>query len=147
MKLVSFTFLVTTLTVVAGAYLPVCAQCVKYEPSVVTLTGRLSSHLFPGPPNYESIKRGDQKERVIILTIAAPVCVDGGSDAINEPENNIRDLQLVIRKPADWKTVERRLGKRVTVVGTLFHAHTGHHRTKVLVDVTDIRSGTWQFPL
>ena len=147
MKLVSFTFLVTTLTVVAGAYLPACAQCVKYEPSAVTLTGRLSSHLFPGPPNYESIKRGDQKERVIILTIAAPVCVDGGSDAINEPENNIRDLQLVIRKPADWKTVERRLGKRVTVVGTLFHAHTGHHRTKVLVDVTDIRSGTWQFPL
>jgi len=115
---------------------------VKYEPAVVTLTGTLSSHVFPGPPNYESIKRGDQKERAIILTIASPICVNGGDDAVDEPEYNIRDLQLVITKPADWKTVERRLGKRVSVVGTLFHAHTGHHRTKVLIDVTNIQSGT-----
>jgi len=115
------------------------AQCVKYEPEVVTLTGRLSSHVFPGPPNYESIKRGDRKETAIILTLAAPICVEGSEDPTDAPENNVRDLQLVINKPADWKVVDGRLGKRVTVAGHLFHATTGHHRTKVLIDVTNIR--------
>jgi hypothetical protein len=133
---------ITILIVVAGAYVPVRAQCLKYEPAVVTLTGTLSSHVFPGPPNYESIKRGDQKETAIILTLRAPICTNGGGDQIDEPENNVRDLQLVITKPEDWKTVDRRLRKRVVVTGTLFHAHTGHHRTKVLIDVTSIRSAT-----
>lgn len=135
-------FLIATAFISFGAYSSARAQCLKYEPAVVTLTGKLSSHIFPGPPNYESIKRGDEKERAIILTIAAPICVNGGGDAVDEPENNIRDLQLVITKPPDWQIVERRLGKRVTVVGTLFHAHTGHHRTKVLIDVTNIRPAT-----
>jgi hypothetical protein len=134
---------ITILIVVAGAYLPARAQCLKYEPAVVTLTGTLSSHVFPGPPNYESIKRGDQKETAIILNLRAPICTNGSSDPrFDEPENNVRDLQLVITKPADWQTVDRRLRKRVVVTGTLFHAHTGHHRTKVLIDVASIRSAT-----
>jgi hypothetical protein len=59
---------------------------------------------------------------------------------LDDPETNIREMQLVVTKSAHWKSVERRLGKRVVVTGTLFHGHTGHHRTKVLMDVTDIRA-------
>lgn len=136
--------LLLTAVVLAGGYFAfACGQCLKYSNEVVTLTGTLSSHVFPGPPNYESIKRGDSKERAIILTLPSPMCTSVGDDPlIDEPEKNVRDLQLVITKPADWKIVERRLKKRVTVTGTLFHAHTGHHRTKVLIDVTNIRAAT-----
>jgi hypothetical protein len=136
------TLFITALLVSVGLCGSARAQCVKYEPETVTLTGRVSSHVFPGPPNYESIKRGDRKETAIILTLAAPICVEGSDDPTDRPEDNVRDLQLLINKPADWKVVDERLGKRVTVTGHLFHATTGHHRTKVLFDVKDVRPST-----
>ena len=34
-----------------------------YQPTRVALTGVLFLKTFPGPPNYESIKRGDRPER------------------------------------------------------------------------------------
>ncbi|HEV7698607.1 MAG TPA: DUF4431 domain-containing protein [Pyrinomonadaceae bacterium] len=40
----------------------------------------------------------------------------------------------------EWKIVHERMAKRVVVTGTLYGAHTGHHRTKVLIDVTAIRA-------
>ena len=136
------TLLVTTLLFVASCHSSASAQCLKYGPSVVTLRGMLRSHVFPGPPNYESIKRGDRKERAIILMLAAPTCTTSNDppQGLDDPETDIREMQLVVTKSAHWKIVEWRLGKRVVVTGTLFHAHTGHHRTKVLIDVTNIRA-------
>ena len=55
------------------------------------------------------------------------------------PQTGIREMQLVVTKDAHWKTVRRLMGKRAIVMGTLFPAHTGHHRTKVLIDVANIR--------
>jgi hypothetical protein len=132
-----------TMMLVVGFCSSASAQrCLKYSPTVVKLKGTLRSHVFPGPPNYESIKRGDRKERAIILMLAAPTCTTSKDppQGLDDPETDIREMQLVVTKSAHWKTVERRLGKRVIVTGTLFHAHTGHHRTKVLIDVTNIRA-------
>jgi Domain of unknown function (DUF4431) len=128
--------------VVAGSFHSTSAQCLKYWPTVVSVTGTLRSQTFPGPPNYESIKRGDRKERAIIVTLLAPACTSRNDppQGLDDPETNIREMQLVVTKSAHWKIVERRLGKRVVVTGTLFHAHTGHHRTKVLIYVTNIRA-------
>jgi hypothetical protein len=99
-------------------------------PAVVTLTGTLRAQVFAGPPNYEYIKRGDRKERAIILRLVAPTCTTSNDppQGVDAPETNVREMQLVVTKSAHWKTVERRLGKRVVVTGTLFHAHTGHHQ-------------------
>ena len=135
------TLLITTVLLVASFSSPARAQCLNYDPTVVTLTGTLSSHIFPGPPNYESIKRGDRKERAIILTLTTPACTTSNEppQGLDDAEKNIREIQLVVTKSAHWKTVERRLGERVTITGTLFHSHTGHHRTKVLLDVASIR--------
>ena len=97
--------------------------------------------MFAGPPNYESIKHGDLKETAIILTLIARTCTTGSDpDRVDVPEIGIREMQLVIKKAADWKTVRRRMGKRVKVTGTLFHAITGHHLTRVLIDVADVRA-------
>src|SRR5438309_10145585 len=58
--------LATALFFVAGSCLPVPAQrCLEYGPTV-SLTGRLHSRIFPGPPNYQSIRRGDRKETALL---------------------------------------------------------------------------------
>jgi hypothetical protein len=115
-------------------------QCLEYGPTV-SLTGTLRSQVFAGPPNYESIKRGDRKEIAIILTLTARACTTGNDpQSFDVPETGIREMQLVVMKDAHWKTVRRLMGKRAIVRGTLFHAHTGHHRTKILVDVANIRA-------
>ena len=133
--------LVATLLLLAGFGTSASGQqCLEYGPTV-SLTGTLRSQVFPGPPNYESIKRGDRKEMAIILTLAARACTTGNDpQGIDVPETGLREMQLVVTKEAHWKTVRRLIGKRVIVTGTLFHAHTGHHRTKVLVDVANIRA-------
>src|SRR5262245_44577424 len=114
-------------------------KCLEYGPAV-SLTGTLRSKVFAGPPNYESIKRGDRKETAIILALVTGACTTGNdSNGVDVPERDIREMQLVVGKSEDWKIVRRFRGKRVAVTGTLFHAITGHHRTKVLVDVTTIR--------
>jgi hypothetical protein len=133
--------LMTTLLLLVGFCASASGQkCLEYGPTV-SLTGTLRSQVFPGPPNYESIKRGDRKERAIILTLVAHTCTTGNDpQGIDVPENNVREMQLVVTESAHWKIVERRLGKRVIVTGDLFHAHTGHHRTKVLMNITGIRA-------
>jgi len=138
-----FPFLAIVFLLVPGSYSSAAAQkCLEYGPTVA-VTGKLSSRIFPGPPNYMSIRKGDQKETVILLTLTQPVCTTGNDPAgIDVPEKGLRNIQLAITKDEDWPVIRRLLGKRVTVSGTLFHAHTGHHRTKVLMDVSQVRAAT-----
>ena len=136
-------FLAIILLVLLGAFSSAAAQkCLGYGPEV-SLTGKLSSRVVPGPPNYSSIRKGDQKETLILLTVTQPICTTGDDPAgIDVPEKGLRDLQLAISKDKDWPVIRRLIGKRVTVSGKLFHAHTGHHRTKVLMDVSQVRAAT-----
>jgi hypothetical protein len=131
---------------VSIGFLPliVCASanaqgCFDYSPPgpAVSLIGTLRRQDFPGPPNYDSIRKGD-KETAIILTLRNAICTNRGQ--YDEAERNVREIQLVIRTEANWKAVRRLMGKRSLVTGTLFRWHTGHHRTRVLIDVAGIRS-------
>ncbi len=118
------------------------SSCLAYEPAVVTLRGRLVSRVYPGPPNLESTKAGDEPEHVLILALPRSVCVHGDSAAqLNtETERGLREMQLVIDQDSLWAAV-RRLGRRsVLVTGTLFHAGTAHHHTRVLITVTKLEA-------
>ena len=37
-------------------------KCLNYGPDVIQLEGELYKKTFPGPPNYEDIKKGDEEE-------------------------------------------------------------------------------------
>ena len=115
-------------------------RCLKYGPTV-TVAGTLRSQVFAGPPNYESIRRGDRKETAVILTLDAPICVTGGdtSDVLETPESGVRKIQLVVTKAAPWRTIRRLKNKRAIVTGTLFHGHSGYHQTDILIQVKTIR--------
>jgi len=109
--------------------------CVSYWPDQVVLKGKIRRHTFAGPPNYESVAKGDRAERVWLLHLAQPICVSANAEW--EKEADVSDIQLVIEK-YDKALV----GRQVVATGTLYRAHTGHHHTKVLLTVSSIRKSS-----
>ncbi|MBI5893337.1 MAG: DUF4431 domain-containing protein [Deltaproteobacteria bacterium] len=113
------------------------SHCLDYEPSIVELTGKLKRVVFPGPPNYESVKEGDEPEPYWVLYLASAICVNGDPKSdFNTPESKIKSLQLLI---SNYDKYRHLLGQRVTVKGLLTHSFTGHHNTPVMLGVRDIR--------
>ena len=113
-----------------------------YQPEKVTLTGKLFLKTFPGPPNYESIKRGDRPERAWYLKLdkKIDVLLNKNIPAMgnDEDERNIELLQLAISyQKKEFKGFEKKfpVGSRVKMSGTLFRMFTGHHHTRVLLDL------------
>lgn len=139
LPLLAFALLIGLSTSASAQNSASAQTCLEYGPTV-TLTGKVQSRVFPGPPNYESVKRGDRPETTLILSLATPTCTTNKTaDDIDVPETDIREVQLVITKPSDWKLLKRLLGKPVVITGTLFHSHTAHHRTKVLLDLAELK--------
>jgi hypothetical protein len=95
---------------------------------------------FPGPPNYESIKEGDQPETSWILVTNKSYCGQG-EDLVNTGkiiiEKNQNRFQLVLT-PELYQQEKKLLNKKVLVNGSLFFAHTGHHHTPLLIEVSKI---------
>ena len=115
-------------------------QRVYFEPKIVELEGTIRTLKFPGPPNYESIKNGDADESGAYLILKNPIDVklvpkiQIGND---EPENNVKFIQLAVSNDNDWKKVKE--GNYVHVTGTLFHALTGHHHARILLLINKIK--------
>jgi hypothetical protein len=112
-------------------------ECLAYEPAVVQLIGTISKKTFPGPPNYESIKKGDKPETYWVLDLPDTVCTQASGD--NEAVDAVTDLQLILTQK-QYALYRKFLGRRVNVTGRLSRAITGHHHTPVLMEVTGIRN-------
>jgi uncharacterized protein YecT (DUF1311 family) len=110
----------------------------SYEPATVELEGRLVTQLKYGPPNYGEQPKTDQKGKVPILVLTDPINVRGvpGHFYNAESVEGIRQIQLAFINIAP--VYKELIGKDVIVKGTLFHAHTGHHYTDVVLDVRSI---------
>lgn len=115
----------------------VAAQCLEYGPKVVSLSGVLVRETYPGRPNYESIANGDEPETIWVLRLEETICVHA-SNEIDVPEDSEEEIQLVL-KPEQYKQYRSLLGRAVTVSGTLFHSHTGHHHKRLLLKTSEIR--------
>ena len=115
-------------------------QTVYFEPQIVELSGTIAVLTLPGPPNYLSIKNGDAAETGGYLVLGAPVdvkLVPNIQMNNDELEHNISIIQLVLQNNDDWKKMEN--GNHVHINGTLFHAISAHHHTRVLLDVKKIQ--------
>jgi hypothetical protein len=111
-----------------------------YAPEKVTLAGKLRLETFPGPPNYESISDGDAIEAGAYLILDQPIQVDlypGAPINTEICESNVRVLHIASSKDIDWKMVRQQ--KHVVICGTLFHALTGHHHSRVLIWAEQIK--------
>ncbi len=103
-----------------------------------SLVGVIKTITFPGPPNYESIKKGDRPEAEYILFLDKPISVlplKEDKEYFHDPALNQRKLELVLFHDQNVKAIE---GPKVRVTGTFFSAHTGHHHTDVLMEVEKI---------
>ena len=122
-------------------------QILTYGPTGVELTGTLELQTFPGPPNFHSIKEDDEIERHFYLRLHHPINVlpkgkHPGVENVQE-EKNVNILELAINGEDEilWNQF-RKLGKgtHVKIKGTLFHRFTGHHHSRVLLEVKSIES-------
>jgi hypothetical protein len=131
--------LVAAALVAVGGKASAKEACLKYEPEIVKLVGVTTRHTFPGPPNYESVKNGDAPERYWFLRLPRPVCVQPSNtaDDTQEVESGVKLLQIIIH---DYGSVRPLLGRKVRITGTLMHAISGHHHTKVLINASHIEA-------
>ena len=112
-------------------------QIVHYEPEIVELEGVVEFQTFPGRPNYQSIKNGDEIEKGAYLRLNQPIdVVIKPNDNINEDERNVKIIQIADDNSVDWQKFK--LGGYFRIQGVLFHRMTGHHHSRVLIDVKQI---------
>lgn len=110
-------------------------KTVFYEPEWVEVSGFLYETIYPGPPEYTSVEMGDRPEEAIILTLKEPINVEiknQEEDDFNEPEQGVRELQVSF---SDSGPTPAQMKKEIVLKGTLYHAHTAHHRRRVLMMV------------
>jgi hypothetical protein len=114
-------------------------ECLNYEPEKVQLEGELYRKSFPGPPNYEDVKKGDEEEIYWLISTVKPFCVYESDQVNGNKLQNQSQVQLVISSKLDFYHTKRDLlNKKVIVKGTLFPQMTGHHKTEVLMTVESL---------
>jgi hypothetical protein len=69
--------------------------------------------------------------------LSQPTCVeqDKKDPDLNPAQQDIRQIQLVFSVASGYESPKEFVGKKVVTSGTLFGAHTAHHRTPVLLTV------------
>jgi hypothetical protein len=115
------------------------ASCLSYEPAVVVIRGTLRRQIFPGPPDYENLKKGDKPETYWVLETEQPFCVMESpiQPDLDPGKSNVSRVQLALQ-PEMYGRYKGLVGKKVTASGTLFAAITAHHYTPVLLQVRSI---------
>jgi len=97
------------------------ARCLYYGD--VSLTGRLVQQTYAGPPDFESVTKGDAPLVIWILQLDEGVCIVT-YDASHPNTYNEREIQVVLgtdqyartRRYSDYRHL---LGKRIAVTGRL----------------------------
>jgi uncharacterized protein DUF4431 len=116
-------------------------SCLRSEPDTVTLGGQLRVDTFPGRPNYQSIKEGDEAEPEYVLHLDRKVCVSATGQSLGKStEFGVDSVQIITADPTVERATLPLVGHHVTVAGTLFAAETGHHHTRVLITAKSVRA-------
>jgi hypothetical protein len=107
--------------------------CLQYGRTDISLTGRVASREFYGPPGYGRAPATDTRERQVVLQLDKPLCVERSGDGYDEGE---RGQVIVTLAPVSPEvSLLPYLDRRVRVQGRLFHAFNRHHHTPVLIEL------------
>jgi hypothetical protein len=113
---------------------PVAAPCLEYE--IVSLTGTLVRQTYPGPPDYESVTRGDEPQIIWVLLPDGRLCVVDSNPEYPR-EYNEREVQLVLGAD-QYMQYRNLLGKKVIATGKLLHGG-GRYQKRLVLTATEIR--------
>lgn len=117
-------------------HLPITAEKEVLEGQLVRLRGKVWREMFPGPPNYESIDNGDQAQPYWILNTESPIEILGKSLEDEKPYSagSSARFQLML-DPSFYSNRAHTVFSDAWVEGTVMIGHTGHHKTKALINV------------
>ena len=99
------------------------AGCLDYGP--IQLSGRLVRQTYAGPPDFESVTKGDRPIVIYVLQLDSTLCV-ADSRIVGL---GTRELQV------EWSDGDPAsfLGKKVTVIGELARGGARHDKRFVIV--------------
>jgi len=104
----------------------------------IELEGTVELETFAGPPNYESIDKGDKELKYWILTVDEPInCAYAYSferEMLVAKKGSFNRFQLVGGNAQQYKRVQD-TGGAIVVSGELMAGHTGYHQTDYLLFV------------
>jgi len=104
----------------------------------VTLSGKLITELYYGPPGFGEDPQHDPKVYPYILDVKEPVAVKC-DDEFGGDIDNISKFQVVFNEAQLQLVKEKFLkGKQVHLVGALFFRDNANHYTEVLIDAEKI---------
>lgn len=113
----------------------VSARCPD-ENEPVALQGKLVEETRPGPPNYESIREGDEALTNYYIELDRPIECDfaNGDEATEEVQ-----LIFLANTPVNYADLAPSLGKNVIATGKIMSAQVGRHFTPLLLQLDDIQ--------
>jgi hypothetical protein len=125
--------LLTAIALLSSA-LSCSAECLRY--GVVSLTGRLVQQTYPGPPDFESVTKGDELRIIWILQLDRGVCADGYDSSYSSAYNE-REIQLVLgtdqyAQTNDYAPYRHLLGQRIAVTGRLLPGGATYEKRLVI---------------
>lgn len=115
----------------------VTSPCLEY--GIVSLPGTLVRQTYPGPPDYESVTKGDEPQVIWVLLLDRHICVVDSNPRYPR-EYNEREIQLVLA--ADQYVQYRSLlGKKAIATGKLLHGGARYQKRLVLT-ASEIKRAT-----
>jgi hypothetical protein len=110
---------------------------VQRPDAAVRATGRLTLRHLPGPPNFESIRQGDQDRLTFILILPWPTCIDDGGYFAN-PKARFRTVHVWTLDSHVHRKLRSLVGKTVTVIGNGYAANNALHYAPLVVEVKSV---------
>lgn len=129
-------FLAATTSVSGVSAQPRTCMDLRKPDAKVSVSGRLTVQIFAGPPNYESIAKGDAEEKVLILELPDRMCANDGE--FIDDNTKFDRVHVSSNTPALLDVLNAAVGRRVTVRGEAFGAHTAHHHAPLVLFAKEV---------
>jgi len=127
-SLPSATLIMTSVLSAMAWHTSGAASCLRYE--FVSLTGTLIRQTYAGPPDYESVTKGDEPLVIWVLQLDQSTCVVD-PDPRYPREYYEREVQLVVT-PDQYARYKNLLGKKIIASGKLLHGGAKYDKRLVL---------------
>lgn len=110
---------------------------VRGAKATVTATGRLTLRHLAGPPNFDSIRRGDKDMQTFILVLPRTTCIDDGGD-FADPKNRFSTVHVWTLDPAVHRRLRNSVGKITTITGEGYARNNALHYAPLVLDAKSV---------
>jgi hypothetical protein len=123
---------------------PAWGACVDIKSPDLSFAGTLGFRIFPGPPNFADVRKGDTPEPAYLLKLDQPICASG--DAALASEGSFDQIELLPDHSGAGRqlsaTLRHLLGQRVSVAGkSALAASTAHRHAPLMLAITAVSVG------